>query len=598
MLADINIKDPPPSVWSAEREQVSRVLHSAWFNNGQTFVILLSIWLLILESDAAAAGDESPLAVDVASNLMLLAFVAEIAAHIFVLGSEFFADRGRTADFCLVLGDIILTVLHFAFPNMPSIAVFRCLRLFRLARVVWLIQRLPELNFLLRGMASAAISIFWGLVMVSLILLTWALVAVQLFHPINLRLQERGVFEGTCERCPRAFSSVWNAIVTFTQTLLCGDSWGSTAIPVIEEEPWTLPIFVVMVASVTLAALNLILAAIVDCGAQAREGAREMRNMAFKQNEALEKERQLEQFESCLHALDDDCDGFLTKEELVNGFDCNSNFRSLMTQFGFEKTDVEVCFNIMDSKNESKVEIGKFYHCIQGQQLVHMDRMLSSIRRAVMDTWRRFDKNSDRLQTSVDSLTSALQTHTGKEPEVLPIVDVHRRTTRSPRATEVDCQRAQSEEPMKNVLVKLEPGLVDQYAQGTERDGAREAKQLKQELARTMRMVVEQAEANTKYLVDFERRVSAFADRDDALQRGHTSKGGDTNAAARRVQSEGRRLPTHAASCKGGSESRGQSQAAAFEVHATDVRKSEICADRAALPACRLTQDSLRLLPT
>jgi len=79
---------------------------------------------------------------------------------------------------------------------------------------------------------------------------------------------------------------------------------------------------------------------------------------------------------------------------------------------------------------------------------------------------------------------------------------------------------------MKNVLVKLEPGLVDQYAQGTERDGAREAKQLKQELARTMRMVVEQAEANTKYLVDFERRVSAFADRDDALQRGHTSKGG------------------------------------------------------------------------
>merc|ERR1712060_890106 len=97
-------------------------------------------------------------------------------------------------------------------------------------------------------------------------LLMWSIIAVQIFHPINRQITMQGL-HGDCERCPRAWSSVWMSFVTLSQTLLFGDGWGESAIIVIEQHFWTLFLFLGALSSVSVGAMNLILAAIVDSGA-------------------------------------------------------------------------------------------------------------------------------------------------------------------------------------------------------------------------------------------------------------------------------------------------------------------------------------------
>ena len=87
--------------------------------------------------------------------------------------------------------------------------------------------------------------------------MVWAILGVQLIHPVNAEIWANT----DCERCQKAFGSVWNASLTIFQTVVAGDSWGSLAIPLIESQWWTFLWFLVVLVTVQLAMLNLILVA-------------------------------------------------------------------------------------------------------------------------------------------------------------------------------------------------------------------------------------------------------------------------------------------------------------------------------------------------
>merc|ERR1719401_164931 len=74
-----------------------------------------------------------------------------------------------------------------------------------------------------------------------------------------------------CDRCPYAFSSVSQAVLTFFQQIIAGDSWGQVSVPIIEQNPWTVLFFVGVLVSINLAILNLILAVIVEGAQEARQ---------------------------------------------------------------------------------------------------------------------------------------------------------------------------------------------------------------------------------------------------------------------------------------------------------------------------------------
>jgi len=64
---------------------------------------------------------------------------------------------------------------------------------------------------------------------------------------------------------------VFEANLTFLQTVVAGDSWGYLAVPVIEREPSTAIIFVGALVTLVFGVLNLIVAVVIDVAAEHRD---------------------------------------------------------------------------------------------------------------------------------------------------------------------------------------------------------------------------------------------------------------------------------------------------------------------------------------
>merc|ERR1719215_2279682 len=101
----------------------------------------------------------------------------------------------------------------------------KTLRMLRLVRVLNTLLIFHELYLMMRGMASAFRAIVFAVLLTFMCLTFLAIPAVEYVQPVIDQLTEEGVFDG-CERCPRAFSTVHDATLTFFQQIMAGDSWG------------------------------------------------------------------------------------------------------------------------------------------------------------------------------------------------------------------------------------------------------------------------------------------------------------------------------------------------------------------------------------
>merc|ERR1712232_1181964 len=214
-----------------------------------------------------------------------------------------------------------------AYQSVPQVfSVLRILRVVRISRLFMIIQRFQELKYLLSQIAAAFRAIFWGVMMIVLIMLMWSCISVILVHPITRGFVDSGREDDYDERLPTAFASVWDAMVTYTGTLFLGEL-GFVATPIVEENMWTYWIFLSASATVTLCAMNLILAAIVDSGAKTREEANFIRAAKEREAKAAEEKRKKREIVEILRNLDSDESGFLSKGELLDGFEKNPQFR-------------------------------------------------------------------------------------------------------------------------------------------------------------------------------------------------------------------------------------------------------------------------------
>ena len=66
------------------------------------------------------------------------------------------------------------------------------------------------------------------------LLTMWSIVAVEVIHPINRDLQIATGAHDDCQDCLEAFSSVWEANITFFYCVVLGDDWGSVILPIIK----------------------------------------------------------------------------------------------------------------------------------------------------------------------------------------------------------------------------------------------------------------------------------------------------------------------------------------------------------------------------
>ncbi|CAE8656641.1 unnamed protein product [Polarella glacialis] len=328
-------------------------------------------------------------------------------ARIFVLRWRFFKD-GWGFDFLVVLVDLTLGVLDLILGAVPGLTFLRFFRLGRILRVFRITKMFPELSFLIAGMASSFRAIFWGTIMVYIMITMWAMVAVYWIHPVNRRVLEKGFYDPS-DRNIHAWSSVWNAVVTLSQTVVFGDSWGASAICIIEEEPTAFVFFLMVFSSVSLAAMNLILAGIVDSGAQAREEALEVRNYAKREKKIEAEIAQQERLLGLCKKLDYDDSGSLTMDELMDGFEQNKDFRDAMAELDVDRGDMDVFFSVIDKDASGEIDYAEFLTLVNHARNQASQQVLTYVKFAVTDMRKQVIEGQNLMRKELAALKKVLE---------------------------------------------------------------------------------------------------------------------------------------------------------------------------------------------
>lgn len=343
--------------WSSIRLQLHSIIHHMGFEAFCALIIVLNMVLVVVETNATAAEEETPGWVEATTLVFLAFYTAELATKLFVYRIQFFKDRWNNMDFCVVGLDLILLLVGVIVDDMPSVAILRVFRLARLARAFKAASFFHELHALLRSFTCAIKAICWGLIMIALCLVIWGILAVQLLHPVNVSaMKNKPYIYDECERCPRAFSTVFNAMLTLFQQLVAGDEWGSVSTVIIEEAPWTAMFMLLVLMTVSLTMLNLILTVTLEAGASAA-AEDDNANAVQIRKKIMQAEKKL--IEICA-SLDKDQSGALNIEEFLEGFENHKEFQDALQVMNVNAADIHMIFNICDEDGSGDVNYHEF----------------------------------------------------------------------------------------------------------------------------------------------------------------------------------------------------------------------------------------------
>jgi len=375
--------------WSPIRISVARLLTHPCGDVIVCLAVLIQFWLVVSETNRrATGGDESIM--ELPSKFIIALFCIEVAMRVYAFRADYIKDTWNLFDACLVFLDISFEILSVVVGNIPSITPLRIVKLVRIARfarVVRTVHLFRELYMMLHGFVSAMRAILWATVLLFFMLTVWGVVAVEFLHPINQEVYQDGTYRD-CERCPRAFQTVQDAVLTFMQQIVAGDSWGLVSIPIMEKSPWSAFVFMAVLVSVELGVLNLILTVIVDRAAQARQEDKRF----VLQERAEEIETAKRELKALCVRLDSDGNGTLSKEELLDGFDNQPEFKDAMRLMDVQREDLTSLFTILDEDGSGDVAYNEFVdqlHKMKSQDvqmiLVFIWSYLKSVRKLMND---------------------------------------------------------------------------------------------------------------------------------------------------------------------------------------------------------------------
>lgn len=371
-LEDANIRKPRNSdfsstpnswdpTWHPFRIKLAKFIGAKAFEVTLSFVIIANVALLVHETDIAAQkGSKVPPWLSITNQILLGIYTVELAARLYTFRISFWNCRANQLDFWVVVSDIACQILDASIGDMPvSLSFLRILRVLRAVRFIRAVRTLElfrELYMMMHSFASAMRAILWATVLLFLMLIFWSIIAVQVIHPLNIELAKSGIYNDVCERCPRAFASVWASTITFIQQIVAGDSWGAVTIPIMERHPETALFFLSVLVSTALGLLNLIVMVIVDKAAQVHD--------EDKQKELTQKmlhfEDTKQELKGLCQEIDADSSGQLSKNEFLDGYRHLPQFAHLLNRMHIEGGDLDNLFTILDADGSGLVDYNEF----------------------------------------------------------------------------------------------------------------------------------------------------------------------------------------------------------------------------------------------
>jgi hypothetical protein len=395
--------------------------------------------VVVIETDYVGEDVDLPWWIDVCTYGCLGFYTLELICKLYVDRSEFFNETWNVIDFIIVGTDLVSIVMELLLGELPAFTIIRIFRLLRVVRAFKAAKLSRSLQVLLRSCAHAIKAIFWGMVMMMMVLLVWGILAVHLIHPINQRVADKGMYEG-CERCPRAFASVFDSMLTFWKQLVAGDSWGILCEPIIDEDRWTSLFFMLVLVTVSLTMLNCILAVVVEAGTAA--AAADDHEMAVA-HEGVRLGAE-ENLISLCHEIDSNGDGALSYEEFRNAFADNENVRHCFELMHATEADLLMIFNICDEDSSGRIDYREFVEQV-----------------------RRIKHSPDQL--ILHYVTDIRSTMMRIKPEFLEVEPLMRQTSRGSSGSKTSSKSTSSElsNPGEQA-VKIEIGDADKQAVKTE----------------------------------------------------------------------------------------------------------------------------------
>jgi len=329
-------------------------------------LIVFNLVLMIIEADQRAKcypEDCEVPAIKLLNRVMLVVYTIEAGIRMYVDQLKYFKDRWNVLDFSIVgfaWFDEVMTVAFSSLPIGGIVPLLRTLRIARFMRAIRLLRFHPELCVMIRGFIGAMKAMFWGFVLILLLLLLWSLICVEIVHPINMNMIAEMKADGRGDEvndfCVHAFSSVFNTSLLLFQTLVAGDSWGQCTWPVIKEQKLTFIIFAMALVSVSLGSFSLILAVIVDNAAAGRDGDRE-EQIQEKEGEVHEA---LMHWKEIIAQIDVDNSGTISWEELMEAYHNLPEVHHTLSMMGLSEHNLQGLFQLMDTDESGDLDYAEF----------------------------------------------------------------------------------------------------------------------------------------------------------------------------------------------------------------------------------------------
>eukprot|EP00929_Paragymnodinium_shiwhaense_P019475 TRINITY_DN13262_c0_g1_i3.p1 TRINITY_DN13262_c0_g1~~TRINITY_DN13262_c0_g1_i3.p1 ORF type:complete len:737 (-),score=92.90 TRINITY_DN13262_c0_g1_i3:446-2626(-) len=405
---------------AADRNAVSKVSpgrryakllsRSGYYETISGIVVMCDFIAICQDADATAKMDSDSSA-KVIMNVCFGYYVFDLCLRFYADGLGTFKHRGTWLDLLIVFVSVLehcLALVQVA-ANEGSFLLLRMIRLFRLLRLIRigkLFAGMKELKMLVQMIGTCAKTMFWSFLMAFLVTTMWAVVAVELVHPVTHRLQETGQWED-CERCGRAFESVWAATLTFFQTVLAGDSWGVVAMPIIEDSPWTGVIFCGALFTLTYGIMQLITAVVVDSFSDMRKFDV---NALATELEADEKDEK-ECLRSMFEAIDADCSREISLEELIEWARNSKEFGQWLRVMDLDGNDLQRLFSMLDVDRNGAIEIEEFIdmlHRLKNAESRTTVKMVKHVVETVEQAVNLLASNVDSLHKRFEALHAQL----------------------------------------------------------------------------------------------------------------------------------------------------------------------------------------------
>ena len=241
------------------RQVLRLVLEKPWFERAVLIVIGINAITLGLETSAYAMENYGTF-LRWLDSLILLIFIAEIAARLIVDFKGFWRDPWRIFDFVIV-----------AVALVPTAGPFSVLRAFRILRVLRLISTVQSMRRVVTGLLSALPGMGSIVLLLGLVFYVFAVISTKLFG---------GQF-------PEWFGTLGASAYTLFQIMTL-ESWSMGIVrPVMEAFPFAWMLFIPFIVLTAFTVLNLFIGVIVDAMQQEHEA--EARSERDALNEQMAK---------------------------------------------------------------------------------------------------------------------------------------------------------------------------------------------------------------------------------------------------------------------------------------------------------------------